>query len=426
MTRLIRQGRVFSSGLPDDGAVLDIEIDAGVIRQIAPSIDPAGKDVIDASGCFVIPGLVDLHAHFREPGGEQQETFESGSRAAAHGGITTALAMPNTTPPLDHPAILQKITSRLSGAAGIHIALTSAMTLGRKGKEPVDFAANQAAGASAFSDDGTGVSDEAVLLEICRQAAATGALLIEHPENACLSKGAPLSEGSLSQKWGLTGQAAEAESLDILKFGTIAGMLGARIHFTHISTEKSLEAVRFLKKIYGSRITADVTPHHLLLSENDNPDLDPLKKMNPPLRPESDRAALEQGLLEGVIDAIATDHAPHTAESKQRPFAEAPFGVTGFETWLPATFTHFVKSGKASMKQWLDWVCARPAAILGVPGGRLAVGSPADLAVFGPADEVRIEPGFFLSRSQNSAFLGHAFFGRVRHTLCAGRTVYEG
>lgn len=405
------------------GMNLDIEIGDGKIIRTSAGIDIDGKKVIDGTGCYAVPGLIDMHVHLREPGYEYKETIASGTRSAAKGGIVSVLAMPNTNPPLDRPERYAATMDIVRRDAVIDVRLASCMTVDREGAEPVNLSANLDAGFTVFTDDGDGIQTDELMLKIAEEAKRVGALLMEHSEDNALSGKAPVSYGKLSGMF--AGQPAEAESLPILRFGAIAGMVGARIHFTHISTKASVEAVRYLKTVYPGLITADCTPHHLLLSEDDNTELDTNKKMAPPLRPESDRQAIEDGLLSGVIDAIATDHAPHSAEEKARPFEQAPFGTIGFETFLPATFTFLVKTRGADVNRWLEWVCVNPARILGLPEPKLIPGNPANLTLFRPDRAVKITEGFFISKSKNSAFMNREFPGEVTMTLYNGKVVYE-
>jgi len=424
---IIKGGFVFDHRNHINGQVLDIRVEHGKISALRRQIKPEeGEKVIDAEGKYVIPGIVDMHCHLREPGGEHKETVKTGTSAAAKGGITTLLAMPNTNPALDNPHVLYRLQAAIRKESRIEVKVASAMTRNREGAEPVNFAQNKQAGYTAFSDDGDGVSDEKLLYEICYQAKNAGALLIEHPEDVFLSKKEPCSYGKIADILKTLGQSAESESLDILKFGTIAGSVGARAHFTHISTRKSVEAVRMLKRLYPGLITADTTPHHLRLSEDDNLLLDPNLKMHPPLRPEDDRIAVERAVIFGTIDAIATDHAPHSPEEKDAGFIKAPFGVIGFETALSVVFTHLVKQHRTSMLDMVKLMCANPAKILRLEeGGAIQETKRADITVFDPDKRWTVKPEGFISKSKNSAFLDKELWGSVRYTLYAGEIVYE-
>ncbi len=422
---VIKNGLVYDFEEKIGGRKLDILIKEGRIKKISPSIDAADGPVIDASSMYVIPGLVDLHAHLREPGETQKETLESGSRAAARGGITTLLAMPNTLPPADNPELISSLVKKAASIAPVSILFASCMTIKREGLYPVDIAKNREAGCAAFSDDGSSIQDLNVLIGLCRAAADQKVLLIDHPEIRALSGNGPVSYGQLPLKFGLEGQPAEAESLAIWTLGSAAGLFGAQVHFTHISTRKSAEAVRMLKSYYPGRISCDTTPHHLLLSEEDLLKiLDTNKKINPPLRPEDDRRAVEEALCAGVIDAIATDHAPHTDEEKSRPFESAPFGTIGFETFLASTYTHLVRKRGLNVLDWLRMVTSSPSGILGIERGVIRTGGRADITVFHPGKKFTVEREAIISKSKNSAFLGMTFYGNVEYTIAGGRIAY--
>lgn len=421
---IIRNGTLYDGEQYKQGVKTDILIEEGIILEIRENVKGPGPE-IDAEGLIVIPGLVDIHAHLREPGYTHKETIASGTRSAAKGGITTVLAMPNTNPPLDSPQAYNDLREIIDKDALIHVLLASAMTKQRQGKNPVDFSDNLLAGYKAFTDDGSPVENEELLMEICRMAAKSGALLMEHPEHRLLSRNGPVSYGRLADQNGLYGQPAEAESLDILKFGTIAGYYGARVHFTHISTLASVGAVKYLKELYGGLISADATPHHLLFSENHNPELNPNKKMNPPLRPESDRVAIEQAVLDGTIDCLATDHAPHAEDEKASGFQSAPPGTVGFETFLPATYTHLVESGKIPLARWTALLSDTPSRILRLGAVNIRSGAVADITLFDPKAEWTVQPGDLVSASKNSAFIGESYRGLVVKTICNGKIVYE-
>ncbi len=405
---------------------MDVRYEGDRILEVAPDIRTEGESIIDAEGLVVMPGLVDMHVHLRVPGQEHKETIASASAAAARGGITTILAMPNTTPPMDSPHIINDMYRRIKKEALIDVKLSSCMTIDRAGKKAVPFSENMKAGCIAFSDDGNGIQDESLMQEICQKAHKLGALLMEHPESEFLARKRPVSYGKMEEVMDILGQPAEAETLDILKFGTLAGMNGTRIHFTHISTHKSIEAVRFLKRIYPGLISADTTPHHLVLSEDDNLIPDTNKKMNPPLRPESDRVAIERGLVFGSIDALATDHAPHSEEEKKSDFAHAPFGVIGLETLLASTFSHLPYLDRTTMLDWVKMVSYNPAHILGLHDvGALVPGRRADICIFDPEAVFEVKKDDIRSLSKNSAFLGKSFNGVVIKTICKGEIVYE-
>ncbi len=422
---IIKGAKVFDPATGKDGVNLDIETEGGIIKRLAPSIDPDGQKIVDGRNLYAIPGLIDMHAHLREPGYESKETIASGTLSAAKGGITTVVAMPNTNPPMDNVQMYRRVSDIAASDAIVEVLPASCITQGRRGRIAVNFAENKKTGYVLFTDDGSPVTDIALLVTVCKQAAAAKTLLMEHPEIPELTADAPLSYGELAERTGMKGQPAESECIDILTFGSLAGMYGARIHFTHVSTKAAVEAIRYLKDAYDGLVTADVTPHHLTLNELDNTGLDPDKKMNPPLRPESDRAAVEKALLDGTVDCIASDHAPHTAAEKSLGFAKAPFGTTGFETMLAATFTRLVVKSGLPVSRWLEMLTVKPAKILGIDRGTLAPGKKANVALFDPNSAFVVSKESFVSQSKNSAFAGMELKGKVCFTICGGRIVYE-
>jgi len=422
---IIKNGIVFDSKNNINGKKLDIQIEKGKIKKIAQKISSENDRVINARERWVIPGIIDMHAHLREPGETQKETIETGTLSAARGGITTLLAMPNTIPPIDNPSIIKKIKELIGKKALINVLITSTITKKRAGKQVVSFRENKEAGCIAFSDDGSGLQNLEIMTEACKITAREKILLIEHPEIILLSQKAPLSYGKLSRRLNMTGQVAEAESLSILMLGTIAGINNARVHFTHISTSKSIDAIKLLKEYYPSLITCDCTPHHLILSEEIlKNNLDTNKKMNPPLRPESDRKALEKAIFDGIIDAIVTDHAPHLEKEKSLGFQYAPFGTIGFETLLPSTYTFLVKEKGMKILDWLKLLTYKPAIILDINRGSIEKGKSADITIFNPRKKVIITREFFASKSRNSAFLGKKFYGYVEYTIVDGKIIY--
>jgi len=425
---IIKNGVVFNNFPEIDGERLDIKIEKGIVRKIAKSILPSrGEEVIDASSLFVIPGIVDIHAHLRTPGYEYKEDFVSGSNAAASGGITTVVAMPNTMPPLDSPDIILSTYDRLKKESIIEVFLSSAMTKKRDGKEIVDLRKNLKAGAIFFTDDGNDINDLGLIEKLCSAGKNERALLFVHPETHSMTNGKFFNYGKLNEYFRKEGQFVESESHSILLFGLVAIKYRTRIHFTHISSAKSLEVIELLKSIASDLITCDVTPHHLLLTEEDliKPRLDTNKKINPPLRSENDRKALENGIISGIIDCVATDHAPHSKSEKSLEIERAPFGTTGFETLLPSTYTFFVKNKKINMLDWLKLLSYNPSRIIGIDRGTIKKGGLANITVFNPLEEIFVDENFLTSKSKNNAFIGKRFYGCVYYTIYKGKIVYK-
>ncbi|MGC8764460.1 MAG: dihydroorotase [Brevinematia bacterium] len=426
---VIKNGIVFNYRPTLNGEKLDIKIENGYITAIDRNLKTGrNEEVIDATGMYVIPGLIDLHSHFRVPGEEYKEDFVTGSNAAAKGGITTAIAMPNTSPPIDNPAILREICKRAKKEGEIEIFLSSAITKNREGKELVSIRNNKKAGAIFFTDDGSDINDLSLIFEMLKEAKRERVLIFVHPEWHSLTRGKFFSYGRLNEHFKMEGQLDDAESLSIIIEGLVAGFLKSRIHFTHISTEKSIKALNFLKSKFPNLITCDTTPHHLILNDMDliQPSIDTNKKINPPLRSEKDRLSLEKGIIEGVIDCIATDHAPHSEKEKNQKIEKAPYGTIGFETFLPVTFTYLVKQKNFSILDWIKLVSYNPSLIAKIKKrGSIKVGNVGNITIFNPDEEIKVERKFFLSKSKNSAFIGKSFYGRVYFTICQGKIVFK-
>ena len=420
---ILKNGIVYS--YPDiNGEKLDIRIERNKIKNIAKNLQPCNNEnILKIDNLYVIPGIVDLHAHFRVPGEEYKEDFVSGSNAALKGGITTAVAMPNTNPPIDNPFIIREIYEKIKKEAKMEIFLSSTISKNRKGKELVSFRENKKAGAIFFTDDGSDINDPFLMFEAVCSARKNKALLFIHPEWHSLTKNKFFNKGILDEYFKKEGQPIEAESFSILSFGLIAGFLKTRIHFTHISTESSINVIRFLKEKFGKNITCDVTPHHLILSDKDliEPFLDSNKKINPPLRSEKDRIALEKALIEGTIDCISTDHAPHSKEEKNLDIERAPFGSIGFETFFSSLFTTFVLTKKINLIDLTKKLCYNPSMLLGIKRGVIKKGYNANITVFNPTEKYRVEEEVFVSKSKNSCFIGREFFGKIYFTIINGK-----
>ncbi len=423
MTTLLTGARVLG------GEVRDLAIHDGALVDPA-SIDRDAAEVVDAAGLVALPGLVDLHTHLRQPGGEQAETVASGLRAAAAGGFTCVFAMANTTPVADTPAVVEQV-HRLGLESGLAtVRPIGAVTVGLRGERLADMLMlhRSAAGVTVFSDDGHCVADAELMRRALEHAASMDAVVAQHAQEPSLTRGAQMHEGALSAELGLAGWPAVAEAAIVARDALLAELAGARLHVCHVSTAQTVEVVR-AAKARGVRITAEVTPHHLLLTEELVRSYDGRYKVNPPLRPEADVLALREALADGTIDIVATDHAPHAPEAKQAAFAEAAFGMVGLETALGVVQLACVETGL------LDWagvarvLSTAPAAIGREPGydAPLEVGSPAHVVLVDPAARRTIEVGHLHGRSANSPFLGVELPGEVRHVWHAGRrTVRDG
>ena len=398
----------------------DVAVGAdGVIAAVGPELDPAGAEVLDAGGCVVSPGFVYVHTHLREPGGEEAETIETGSRAAALGGYTAVVAMPNTTPAIDSAAVVRQVLE-LGRSAPCDVHTAGAITVGRAGEALAPLAEMAALGVRLFTDDGTGVQDERLMRRALEYAGPLGARLAQHCEVASLAQGGHMHEGAWSSTLGIPGVPAEAEELMVGRDIALARRTGTPVHLQHLSTARSVELVR-QAKAEGLPVTAEATTHHITLTDECCASYDPRFKVNPPLRPAEDVAAVRAGLVDGAIDCIATDHAPHTQEAKERPFDQAPPGMLGLETALALALTE-LDIELVALVGLLTW---RPAAIAGLDdhGGPVAAGRPANLCVFDPAAEWVVDPARTASRSRNNPYAGRAVRGQVRHTLLFGESV---
>ena len=401
----------------------DLFIEDGRIAPV-PAELPRDTLRVPAAGLTLVPGLIDLHVHLREPGHEAAETVESGSRAAARGGFTTIVAMPNTNPPLDTPEQVDGLKDRARRANLVHVLPAPCITRGRAGRDVADLPALAKAGAVAFTDDGCTVSDDAVMEAAMRGAARLGKPIMDHALDPRLAGHGVMHEGPRSRELGLAGIPSEAETVTVARDIALARATGGAIHIQHLSAAGSVELIRQARR-EGLRVSAELTPHHLTLTDAvvDAQRADAFK-MNPPVRSEQDRAALEAGLIDGTIACLATDHAPHTAETKAKGFKGAPFGVLGLETALAITYRHLVVSGKMTRLEWLKRWTVAPAAILGLPPPSLAIGAPADLVLLDLDREWVVEARTFASKSRNTSFEGWRVTGRAVMTFCAGRIVH--
>ncbi len=392
--------------------------DDGSIAAVGPDLDvPAGARVLDATGCTVAPGLVDLHAHLREPGGEEAETIESGSRAAALGGYTAVVAMPNTSPAIDSAAVVRQV-QELGAKALCDVFPAGTITVGREGTRLSPMAEMADLGVRLFTDDGSGVADSRLMRRALEYASALGVTLAQHCEDPALSAGGHMHEGEWSGRLGIPGQPAAAEELMVARDIALSRLTGAPIHLLHLSTAGSVDLVR-AAKADGVAVTAEAAPHHFTLTDEACASYDPVFKVHPPLRTSDDVAAVKAGLADGTIDAIATDHAPHPVEAKEAPFDQAPPGMLGLETALALALGE-LDLPIESVLALLSWQPARIAGIEDRHGGPVAEGRPANLCVIDPQVTWTVDPGALASRSRNTPYAGRTLTGRVRHTILGG------
>ncbi|MBI1991912.1 MAG: dihydroorotase [Candidatus Omnitrophica bacterium] len=415
---LIKGGHVVDPASGRDGRS-DILIDRGKIAAVQPSIPANGAKPLDATGKLVVPGLIDLHTHLREPGREDKETVETGCAAALRGGFTTICAMPNTTPAIDHRGVVDLIHQEGRRCGSVSVRVVGAITRGRLGKELTDFGELFDAGCVALSDDGDAVSDGFLMRRALEYAKVFNRPLIQHAEDPQLAAGGVMHEGLVSTTLGLRGIPSEAESVLVARDIALAELTGGWIHFAHLSSEGSVELIRQAKR-RGLRVTCEVTPHHLSLTHEAVGEFDTSAKVNPPLRTEQDRLALIEGLRDGTIDCIATDHAPHTDWEKEADFDSAPFGISGLETALGVCVTTLVEPGLLTWSQLIGKLSMNPVKIVGGDGGTLSVGAAADIAVIDPTATWTVDPKQFISKGRHSPFAGRTLAGVVVKVLRHG------
>jgi dihydroorotase len=422
-TILIKSGRVLS---PEDGldAESDILIEGGRIRQIAPRIDVRTDELLNAGCQIVSPGFVDLHVHLREPGGELSETLETGLAAAVAGGFTAVCSMPNTRPVNDTPETTHFLIRRASEIGLARVFPIAAVSEGSHGERLTDFRALAEAGAVAFSDDGRPVKTAGLMLEALEKSHSLGRSIIDHCEDLSLSAGGSMNESRAASDLGLQGIPNIAEDVCVGRDLILAESSGAHLHVAHLSTAGALRLVREAKG-RGVRVTCEVTPHHFTLADDAVARYGSHAKMNPPLRGAADVEALRAGFADGTIDAIATDHAPHAPELKERPLPDTPFGIIGLETALPLAIMQLVETGRISLSRLVTLFSSHPARIINQPLGRIHVGAVADLTVFDPARQWSYHAAQGRSRSRNTPFDGWTMTGLVTATIVEGRIVYR-
>jgi dihydroorotase len=420
---VVRGARVLD---PVEGvdAVMDVRVDDGVIAALGANLDANSHKVIDADGLVLAPAFVDPHVHLRTPGREDEETIASGTAAAAAGGYCAILAMPNTEPVVDSSATLGSLIEIARAEAEVPVGFLAAITKGQAGAELAELGELADAGAAGFSDDGVPVASPGLMRRALQYSSVTSRRIALHCEETTLSRGGQMHEGPVSAELGFTGYPSVAESLMVERDLALAAYEEQPLHLLHLSAWESVQALRRAKQA-GIPATAEVTPHHLCRTDEAVRSLDPNLKMNPPLRSESDRSALIEGLRDGVIGAIATDHAPHARHEKEVPFEAAPFGVTGLETAFSALYTHLVEPGVVPLETILERMSAGPARVYGLDEPRIGVGATANLVLLDLKASWRVREDVFRSRSVNSWLLGETLKGRVRATVAGGRLAFS-
>lgn len=422
MNLLIKGGRVIDPANKLD-ALSDILVVDGKISQVSKTIKAAADKTIDASGKIVIPGLVDMHVHLREPGREDKETVESGTKAALRGGITTVLAMPNTSPAMDRLENINILKGIINKTAQINVLVCGAITRDRAGQDLVELDKFKKENIIAISDDGYSVDNEELMLEALQKAKEEKILVVSHCEDKKLSNGGVVNLGFTSTRLGLRGISRESEYKRIERDICLAEKVQGRIHIAHVSCKESVEVIAQAKK-RGVKVTAETAPHYFSLSEEVLSGYDTNFKMNPPLRTKMDVEAIKQGLKNGVLDVIASDHAPHTPNEKEIEFDRAEFGVTGLETELAVSVTELVQSGVLDWAGLIHKLSLNPSGILGIDRGTLSKGAVADITIISPDREWRVQKEEMVSLSKNSAFIGRTLKGLVEYTIVGGKTSY--
>ncbi len=422
MQLLIRGGRVVDPAQGVDDR-LDLLIQDGKILRLGRDLAAPDAQILNADGLTAAPGLVDIHVHLREPGFEAKETVSTGCAAAARGGVTTLVAMPNTRPAADCPEVVQLVRDK-AAPTGINVLPAGAVTLGQKGEQLTDFAALKAAGVPALTDDGVPIQNLALLRRAMLEAKRLNLPLLDHCEDRDMVQNYAVNEGAVSRKLGLPGRPAVAEELQIMRDVMLAEDTGAHVHICHISTAKGVDIVR-QAKARGVRVTCETCPQYFTLTEDEILRQGTMARVNPPLRTQADVDGIRVGLADGTIDAIVTDHAPHTAGEKSKPLPDAPSGMVGLETSLALALTGLYHTGLLPLARVLDLMSASPAALLGLDKGTLAADRDADLILFDPDQEWIIDKTKFASKGRNTPFHGRTVRGRVKYTISRGTIIYQ-
>ena len=423
MTILLKGGRVINPAENRDETA-DVLIENGKVKKIDRDISESEADrVISAKDCYVMPGFIDMHVHFRDPGYEQKEDIFSGMQAAAHGGYTTVLTMPNTRPAADNPDVIHYVHNKAKAGQCIHVLQVGAITKGQKGEELTDIESLVEAGCPAISEDGKTVMDASLCMDAMAEAARLHIPVLAHCEDRNMVQKGVINEGEKSKEFGLPGIKNTVEDLIIARDIILAKETGAQLHLCHCSTKNSVWMVKSAKEV-GVKVSAEVCPHHFTLSTDDMKEPDPNYKMNPPLRTKEDVQALKEGLRDGIMEVISTDHAPHTFDDKNCSMQEAPFGIVGLETAASLTYTELVLGGYLTPMKMAACMSYNPAGIIGIDKGDISEGKPADIVIFDPKKTYRIDKNTFASKGKNTPFDGREVTGRVKCTICDGEVVY--
>jgi dihydroorotase len=420
---VLRGGRLVDPSVGHD-ALADVLIESGKIAGVGRIDGREGAEVIDVTGKVVAPGLIDVHVHLREPGQEHVETIATGAKAAAAGGFTAVCAMPNTDPVTDNQAAVGFIVKQAQAAEAARVYPIGAISLGQKGQQLAEFGEMVGAGAVAVSDDGKPVTSSHLMRTALEYAQTFGIPVADHCEDHTLAVGGAMHEGAVSTRLGLRGIPAAAEEIMVARDIILSELTGGHVHLCHMSTRGSVALIRWAKQ-RGIKVTAEATPHHFTLNHTACDGYNTNAKMNPPLREPEDVEAVREGLRDGTLDVIASDHAPHHYDAKERDFDDAPFGIVGLETAFALGVTELVRRGTLTLPELIARMSTEPARVFKLPGGTLKVGSPADVVVLDPAAHWIVEPSRFKSKSRNSPFVGRQLIGRVDRTIVGGVTVFE-
>lgn len=423
MKLLIKNGRILNPDKNED-FVGDILVEDGKIVEKSETIDKTADEIIDASGCFVMPGLIDLHVHFRDPGFEYKETLETGANAAARGGFTTVCTMPNTKPAMDTPERVEEYVMRAKKEAKINVLPVGAVTIGQNGEELTDIKGMKEKGICAISEDGKSVMNAELYRKAMRIAAECNIPVMAHCEDKNMVNGGVMNESDTAKKLGMKGISNAVEDVIVARDIIIAKETNATLHLCHCSTEDSVKLTKAAKED-GVKVTAEVCPHHFTLCDEDIIEDDANYKMNPPLRARKDVEMLIDGLKNNVMDVISTDHAPHSKEEKEKSISESPFGIVGLETSVALTYTQLVDKGIITPLQMAEKMSYNPANVLGIDKGTLNENVVADIVIINPEAEYKIDVNKFASKGKNTPFDGYKVKGKVMYTICNGEIVYK-